>query len=127
MTESVVDSSVVLAIINREAGSQIGQVDLADSLISTVNLSEVVAKLVKDGATSAEAEEIVGRFPLRSADFDRRQAMVTGALRAKTFHKGLSLGDRACLALAITTGLPVLTADRAWAELDLGVDVRLIR
>ena len=127
MTESVVDSSVVLAIISQEAGFLAAQRDLADSLISTVNLSEVVTKPVRDGAGPADAEDMAGRFPLRAGDFDRRQALIAGGLWAQTSHKGLSLGDRACLALAITTGLPVLTADRAWAALDLGVDVRLIR
>jgi PIN domain nuclease of toxin-antitoxin system len=127
MTEIVVDSSIVLAIINREAGFPAAEAALSDSLISTVNLSEVVAKLLKDGVRPADAEEMMGRFPCRRVDFGQRQAFVAGALRATTSHKGLSLGDRACLALAITTGLPVLTADRAWTELDLGVDVRLIR
>jgi PIN domain nuclease of toxin-antitoxin system len=70
MTESVLDSSVVLAIINREPGFLAAQAALADGLISTVNLSEVVAKLVKDGVSAADAEAMAGRFPFRALDFE---------------------------------------------------------
>lgn len=44
-----------------------------------------------------------------------------------TKELGLSLADRACMALAVTLGLPLLTADRSWVEVDLPVEIRVIR
>ena len=60
-------------------------------------------------------------------DFDEALGLRAGALRLATRHLGLSLGDRACLALAEREQLPILTGDGAWALLDIGLDIRLIR
>ena len=127
MTRSVLDSSAILAVIHREPGSEIVLQSIPNAIASTVNIAEVVtrlsdAKMPEDGVRSA-----IGDLSLEVVGFDDLQAYATGFLRRATRHIGLSFGDRACLALAEHMGLPVLTADRPWAELDIGVEVRLIR
>lgn len=100
---------------------------ISRSLICAVNLAEVVSIMVDEGVREAEIESWTRWLPIVVADFDRDLAMRTALLRAATRHKGLSLGDRACLALAMREGLPVMTGDRAWTDLDLPVEVVLIR
>lgn len=100
---------------------------MAEGVISTVNLAEVVTKLVEKGYASDQATRIASRLPCPSVPFDSGLALAAGALRAITRPFGLSLGDRACLALAQRGGYPVLTTDRAWAQLDVGVEIRVLR
>jgi ribonuclease VapC len=95
--------------------------------MSAVNIAEFVAKLVERSFGPTEVDRALQRLPIEIVAFDRVQARAAGLLRERTMHLGLSLGDRACLALALAEGLPVLTADRAWARLDVGVRVELIR
>ncbi len=95
--------------------------------MSAVNVAEVVSKLADTGMNVAEVRSLVDTLGLEVAPFDEELAHATGMLRPSTRRKGLSLGDRACLALARHLALPALTADRSWAELDVGVEVTLIR
>jgi ribonuclease VapC len=123
----VLDSSAVLAHLNREPGSERAAPLFGDALISAVNLSEVIAKLAERGASLGLIRSALSRYGLQIAAFDEELAERTGALRAKTKAFGLSLGDRACLALAERFALPVLTADRTWKDLNLSIDVQLLR
>ncbi len=75
----------------------------------------------------ANAEEEVNRFVGGIVPFDQELASIAAGLESLTRPFGLSLGDRACLALGIRLSLPILTADQAWAKLDVGVKVELIR
>ncbi len=127
MTSWVLDASAVLSTFRGEPGGEVAEEAFGDSLISAVNLCEVVSKLVDEGITEADALLIAMTPSYAIADFDEALGLQAGALRAATRRWGLSLGDRACLALARREGLPVLTADRAWASLDIGVEIRLIR
>ena len=88
--------------------------------MSTVNLTEVLAKMVDVGATAEDAMADIEALGLNLAivEFDRDGAVAAAALRARTKRLGLSLGDRACLATARSRSLPVLTADQAWAKLE---------
>jgi ribonuclease VapC len=79
------------------------------------------------GKPAKEAEVAISLFRLTVEPFHYERAIAAGALVAKTRHRGLSLGDRACLALAVELRLPVVTADRAWRDLDIGVDIRFFR
>lgn len=127
MADIVLDASAVLALLHREVGADIVLRHLDDALVSAVNLAELGARLADHGMPEAEIKEVAEAVGLEIAPFDESQAYASAFLRSATRAKGLSLGDRACLALAKARGVPALTADRAWAELDLGVDVRLIR
>lgn len=123
----VLDSSAVLAVINGEAGAESVEDVLAGGSIGAANFSEVLSKLVDRGHDDGAAAAVLDALPLTVLPMDAAQARRAGLLRRRTRALGLSLGDRACLALAVETGLPVVTADRAWAQLDLGVEVTVIR
>jgi len=127
MADWILDSSAVLAFLRGEPGGEVAEAALPSALISAVNLAEVVGRLVDNGSGEDDAARLAMRGGFRVVDFDRALGLRAGALRLVTRHQGLSLGDRACLALAEREQLPVLTADRAWASLDIGVDIRLIR
>ncbi|MBI4724715.1 MAG: VapC toxin family PIN domain ribonuclease [Rhodomicrobium sp.] len=92
-----------------------------------MNVAEIIGKLVERGASLGTIRAALSRYGLQVAAFDEELAGLTGALRAKTKSLGLSLGDRACLALAERFALPVLTADKAWKNLDLSIEVQLLR
>jgi ribonuclease VapC len=127
MASAVLDSSVLLAAINEERGAEsLGGV-IFDSMMSSVNLAEVVAKLIARGATTEKYTTILAEVDLQIVDFTKGMAETSGHLVPKTRHRGLSLGDRACIALAISKGLPAFTADKNWAGLDVGCEIRLIR
>jgi PIN domain nuclease of toxin-antitoxin system len=127
MTEVVLDSSAILAVLRGESGRDAVLDRLFQAVTCSVNLTEVVTKLLDDGVAIPKIDRVVSSVSGRIVDFDRDLAIQAGLLRAATRHKGLSLGDRACLALAMRERLPVMTADRAWADLDLPVEVVLIR
>ena len=123
----VLDASAILALLLAEPGGE--RVDEAGptALVSTVNLSEVVAKMLDRGASLDDLLQRLRRFPFTVTAFDRDMAEKAGALRDRTRESNISFADRACLALALEHGLPVLTGDRKWAELGLPIDIRLIR
>ena len=123
----VLDASALLVVLNDEPGVESVRHALSDAAISAVNLSEVVAKLVDEGSPGPEILELLEAMGAEVVPFDANQAYSAGLLRSATRSRGLSLGDRACLTLARNLGMPVLTADRTWAELDLGVEVHLAR
>jgi PIN domain nuclease of toxin-antitoxin system len=121
------DSSLVIAAVFREPGGDSLRELMPDALMCAVNVTEIVTRLYDKGwpiaLAAAETAKLVGRV----APFDDALAFVAGRLRVETRELGLSLGDRACLALAMAADLPVYTADRDWGRLDLGLDIRLIR
>ncbi len=127
MAEAVLDASAILAFLHREAGAEIVREALPHGLVCCVNATEVISKLVDGGVQPGESEARMRQLPCRLVAFDDVLAATAGQLRAETRHLGLSLGDRACLALALAEGLAVLTADRNWAGLDLGLDIQIIR
>lgn len=127
MTDYVLDASAVLAVIQEEAGSDRVEPHLRTAAINAVNLAEVVAKLQDHGLGDAEIAEILQLLDLDVRPFDAPTAIMAGTLRAATRHAGLSLGDRACIAFATATQATVLTTDRAWAALDIGVAIELVR
>ena len=127
MSEVVLDASAVLALLNEETGSEEVARCLDRAAISAVNWAEVVAKLGEAGAPAATIAEILGLLNLEVVAFEQSQGFQAGLLRLSTRSLGLSLGDRACLALGIYLNRPVLTADRQWANLTLEIEVRLIR
>jgi len=127
MAKIVLDASALLALLNNEPGRQIVEEQLPNSIISTVNLSEVITILTEIGVSAKESEIIIKELVKEIIDFDQPQALTAAALRKITKSCGLSLGDRACLALAKLKNLPVLTADKAWHAINHGVKVYLVR
>jgi len=123
----VADASAVLALLIGEPFTEFDPQRIANASISAVNLSEVLARLLELGMPESEVETAVAKLDLRVVAFDEMHARDAAHLRAATRHAGLSLGDRACLALGNRLGCPVVTGDRAWASLDVGVEVVLIR
>jgi PIN domain nuclease of toxin-antitoxin system len=123
----VLDASALLAFLQREPGSGRVRQALPDAVIGSVNLAEVVTKLVQWGAPADRVAERLADLDLNVHAFDRDLAFAAGALHAQTRRRGLSLGDRACLALAGSLAAPVLTADGAWQRADVGIEVELIR
>jgi PIN domain nuclease of toxin-antitoxin system len=128
MSRIVLDASAILAVINAEPGAEKLTSDLlAGAVGSTVNLAEVQTKLVSRGWTSDEAWEDA-TSPVREVlSFDEDHARLAGDLVTQTRHLGLSLGDRACLALAMALKAPVYTAEKAWKKLKVGVRIHVIR
>lgn len=128
MSSAVLDSSAVLAVFRGEPGAAVVLAALTGgAVISAVNLAEVVTKLQEGGVPHADIGPMIDQLHISTVDFDQAQAYPTGLLRRQTRAAGLSLGDRACLALAQQLGLPVLTADHSWTTLSLPVTVTAIR
>lgn len=99
---------------------------LKGALMSAVNLSEVAAKLVDIGMAETEIRDAIEPLGVEVVTFDGEAAVAAGLLRRESRRAGLSLGDRACLALGRERGLPVLTSDTAWASLDLGAEPEIV-
>jgi PIN domain nuclease of toxin-antitoxin system len=113
----VLDASALLALLQNEPGAEVVADLLPAGAMSAINLSEVVAKLMDHGMPQDDAREALDGLPIDIHPFDRDDAFAAGELRRVTRGAGLSLGDRACLALAMRLGVAAVTADRAWASL----------
>lgn len=129
MSRIVVDASALLAFIFNERGAQTVAEHLdADAGISAVNWSEVVQKIAAKGKDPEQLGEWVLALGPQVEPFDRIAGYTAAAMYPETAEFGLSLGDRACLSLAMLKKVPALTADQTWAKIpDLGIDVILIR
>jgi len=124
---AVWDASTLLLLLQKEPGWKELGPRLPDSVMSSVNLSEVAAKLMESGGSPRMTREVLEGLPIEIEEFTADLAYQAAELREQTRDLGLSLGDRSCLALGLSLGLPILTADRAWLKLDLGVAIDLAR
>lgn len=123
----VVDTSAVLAALWGEPGGARVDLVLPGASISAVNLAELVAKLSDRGGNAEQIDRVLATLGLTVHALDEAGARQCGGLRPSTRQLGLSLADRACVALGLALNLPILTADRAWARLDLAVEIEQIR
>lgn len=123
MSNVIMDASAILAFLNQESGSEQITDLIENATIGTVNLSEVIAKLAEIGIPEPEILQILSDLNLEVIPFDEPQAQITGILRPLTKPLGLSLGDRACLALGLLLHQPVITADRQWHPLNLDLEI----
>ncbi len=124
----VLDASALLAVLKGETGHErVIEAMIQGAALGTVNLGEVVGVFARVGTPAAEVTADILRLGLSIEPFTAEDAQRAGGLIRDTSEAGLSFGDRACLALALRLGCPVLTADRAWSGLDVGVEVILVR
>ena len=124
---AVLDSSVVLAVTLNEPGSDAVVRLLEGGLLSAVNLAEVHTRLLQRGVAADHAWSLILALQCEICFFTDKQARIAAELIGVSQPLGLSSGDRACLALAIERKATVYTADRAWKNLDLGIEIVVIR
>lgn len=123
----VLDASALIALALGEPGSGVIARFAQYALISTVNVSEFLQRLRDYGIPEEQALYQFSRFEIDIVPFDLEQAQLAAKLRSTTKHLGLSLGDRACLSLAVARGRHVLTADQRMAQAEIEIDIRMIR
>ena len=127
MSEYVLDASALLTVLNEEAGEERVASILGQAVVSTVNLCEVLGKLMDAGMADTDAKASVDLLHVRPVDFNMEMALVAAHLKSRFKRLGLSLGDRCCLALGIVRKNTVVTADRAWSKLKLGITIEVVR
>jgi ribonuclease VapC len=123
----VLDASALLCLRQEEKGAERVARALPAAVIGAVNYSEVMGKLVESGIDEATADGLIDTLQLRVIPFDRTQARLAGSLRTTTRKLGLSLGDRACLALAATEGATALTCERSWTKVEAPCKVEALQ
>ncbi len=123
----VLDASALLTLLFKEPGHEAVASVLEESSMSTVNLAEVLARFTRDGHSSLQILSLLQASPIEWVSFDSQQAALAADMLPRTRHLRLSLGDRACLALASALGAPAMTANQAWTKLDLGLEVKVVR
>lgn len=124
---TVLDSSAALAFLFDEPGSAQVATVVGASLMSTVNLAETLAVVERQRREPGSVLQLLRDLGLVFVPFDEDLAEHTARLEGVTRDLGISLGNRACLALAMRTDRPALTADRAWSRLQLPVRIELVR
>lgn len=127
MTEAVLDASAMLALLRNEPGAGNVASVVSQACLSAVNLAETLGKMVAYGKPLDDVAYQIDRLRVGVIAFDAEQARLAASLWKATRPAGLSLGDRACLALGLKLGLPVVTAERSWEQCDVGVRVIRIR
>lgn len=123
----VLDASAFLALVFDEPGSEAVADYAEDAAISAVNAAEIISKLTERNIPESDFESVWRLLSTFVRDFGAKQALECGQLRQATRQFGLSLGDRACLALALELEARAVTSDRAWTGLDIGVEIEVIR
>jgi ribonuclease VapC len=123
----VLDASAVLAMLEGEPGADVVEAMLDGSVMSAVNLSEVLQKTVEHDVDTDGLEYDLEALGVEIRSFDGLQARAAAEVWERAPRAGLSLGDRACLALASGLSATAVTADRRWASLPLDVRVHVVR
>jgi ribonuclease VapC len=127
VTSVVLDASAVIALLRSEPGCDIVRAAIADAVITAVNYSEVLKKTIERGGTGDAAASFVSGLSIGIIPFDETLAAVSAELYPQTKEHGLSLADRACLALGIQRNCKVLTSERRMALPAIPIKVKLIR
>lgn len=125
----VMDASALLALTHGERGYEIVEdfIQSQECVISSVNIAEVGSKLVDNGLPEKDLSRVLQQFQVGIIDFNAEQAVRSAALRPLTRRYGLSLGDRACFALAQLMEGCVVTTDRAWSDVEAALGVKVVQ
>ena len=121
------DASALLAFLFRERGHERVGVVIETACLSAVNLSEVIGRFVRDGHDARTVLQRLTSTTIEIVPFTTADAALAASLVLQTRALGLSLGDRACLALALARRIPAVTADRTWARMHIGIDIQIVR
>ena len=121
------DASALLAFLFRERGHERVGAVIETACLSAVNLSEVIGRFVRDGHDARTVLQRLTSTTLEIVPFPTADVALAASLVSQTRALGLSLGDRACLALALARRIPAVTADQAWAGLHIGIDIQVVR
>ena len=127
MADAVLDASALIAFLRNERGTEKVAKVLTHSCISAVNLAEALGKLVEHGKPLEDVAFQVERLRIPVVPFDGEQASIAASLWKQTRAVGMSLGDRACVALARQCSLPALTTEADWLKCELGIKIVKIR
>lgn len=122
----VLDSSALIALVHGDPGADVVQAAIGASVISAVNLSESIARLIRLGSEPRLVERYIRGLALEVVPWDEELAWTSRDLSPLAWTHGISFADRACLALARHLGLAALTSDAEWKELDLQISGRTI-
>lgn len=124
----ILDASALLALLQKEKGYEQVEKNLPHAMMSSVNISEVIAVLIHVGISEEEAHNLTTDIISEIIPFDREQAYLAACLRKITKQHGLSFGDRACISLSQREKVSVLTADKIWSKLQIdGIHIEVIR
>jgi PIN domain nuclease of toxin-antitoxin system len=124
----ILDASAILALINKEPGGGLVESLLSNAIMSSVNVAEVLTVLKRTNTEIADAAFHITNIVHEILPFSIEDAVYTASLYQRTRSKSLSLGDRACIALGIRLGIPIYTADKIWADLEIDdVIIKIIR
>lgn len=128
MSKVVFDASALIVLFAKEKGYELIKTHLKDAIISSINIAEVYKYCIEvQNLTKDEANSLIKLADIKIVDFSQEQALITAELVHKTKQYGLSLGDRACIALAMLKNHPVLTCDKIWQKVDVGLEFIMAR
>jgi PIN domain nuclease of toxin-antitoxin system len=124
----ILDASALITLLSEEKGHEVVASILPKSIMSSVNVAEVAKFLIeKRGLSKEEVSNIIHSLIEKIMSFDTKLALTSADIISQTKSLGLSLGDRACLALAISTGYTVYSSDKIWSQLELDCKIVVIR
>jgi PIN domain nuclease of toxin-antitoxin system len=128
MSKIVFDASTLIALFAKETGYEFIKKQMKDAIISSVNIAEVYKYCIEtQNLSEDEAKKLVKLSDIKIIEFTSDQALISASLITKTKQYGLSLGDRACIALGISGEYDIITCDQIWQKLDVDVKIMMAR